>query len=531
MKKLKTLLSSLAAGVLLFSVTSIPVSAATNGKIVFTATDGESYNIASIKSDGSSYEELTSDGISFYPSFTPNGQKIVFNQTVEEGPAPSYYMNSDGTNAQATGLSGFYATAVTNSLLAYASSEFEYVAANIDGTNSRFTGYTIGIVVEGMLGSPNISQANNRFTYPDWFGDDTLAIYISDLDGSNSIKVSSEPQQAASPVLSPDGSKVYYIGSSDGSSFDLYSVNSDGSNETALVDLPSAEPVSLRISPDGSKFVYLVTGDESSTLDAYTMDNDGSGQTQVLDEITNSDSQTASGIGWSPDANKLVFSQNIGENNWDIFTVNADGTNLTNLTNTPDVKEIIAYTERAWGAATSSPSNTATVTSLNGTEITIETPSGTTITCSSVSEEASASSDDTNYTYPLDLVNFCFDTEDEDNTVTLTFITDLKPNEVTPRKYNPNTKTYTTLTEASVTETEVEGQHALQLTYTITDNGDLDLNPEEGSIEDPVGLATAADNLASTGQNITTYLTIATTLTTLGITTTAITKRNRKLRA
>ncbi|MCA9308768.1 hypothetical protein KC973_00165, partial [Candidatus Saccharibacteria bacterium] len=80
------------------------------------------------------------------------------------------------------------------------------------------------------------------------------------------------------------------------------------------------------------------------------------------------------------------------------------------------------------------------------------------------------------------------------------------------------------------TETEVEGQHALQLTYTITDNGNLDLNPEEGSIEDPVGLATTANNLASTGHNTTTYLTIATILTTLGTITTVIMKRSRKLR-
>ncbi|MBP9739007.1 LPXTG cell wall anchor domain-containing protein, partial [Candidatus Saccharibacteria bacterium] len=55
---------------------------------------------------------------------------------------------------------------------------------------------------------------------------------------------------------------------------------------------------------------------------------------------------------------------------------------------------------------------------------------------------------------------------------------------------------------AVITETTIEGQHALKVTYTITDNGQLDLDPATGKIVDPVGLAVTAGSLASTGESI-----------------------------
>lgn len=159
--------------------------------------------------------------------------------------------------------------------------------------------------------------------------------------------------------------------------------------------------------------------------------------------------------------------------------------------------------------------NTATLpNAVNGNTVSIQTPEGTTITCSSSSKESDNTSQDPGYTYPLGLVHFCFDTSNADNEVSLTFVTDLKPDEVTPRKYSSTTKTYSTLPDSShysITETTLEGKHALKLTYTLTDNGPLDQDPAEGSITDPVGLA-VSNGLAKTGQNTQVYLALALTL-------------------
>lgn len=133
------------------------------------------------------------------------------------------------------------------------------------------------------------------------------------------------------------------------------------------------------------------------------------------------------------------------------------------------------------------------------TPVTITTPTGTTITCSSGLNEATQSIKDASFNYPLGLVQFCFDTPNQNNTVNLTYITNLKPQDVVARKYNPNNNSYFNIENATITQTTIDNQPALSLSYTITDNGDLDLDPTLGKITDPVGLATLTTASPNTG--------------------------------
>ena len=155
--------------------------------------------------------------------------------------------------------------------------------------------------------------------------------------------------------------------------------------------------------------------------------------------------------------------------------------------------------------------------------VSISTPTGTNISSSSTVPESSLVTQDPNNQYPLGLVNFSFTTNQSSNQVSLSFITDLTPNQVTPKKYNPSTNTYTNLptsANAVVSETTIDGKHALTLTYTIIDNGELDLDPTAGTISDPVGLAVSNstyDQLASTGENTQPILLTAVLLLVSGI--------------
>lgn len=136
----------------------------------------------------------------------------------------------------------------------------------------------------------------------------------------------------------------------------------------------------------------------------------------------------------------------------------------------------------------------------SGKSVTLQTPVGTNITCSSTVKESANTAQDAGYSYPLGLVNFCFTTGVGSNQVTLTFVTNLTPGQVTVRKYDPSGHTYATVTGAIVTETTSGGQHALQVVYTVVDNGPLDSNPTAGVIDDPVGLAvTNAPGAPNTG--------------------------------
>ena len=97
------------------------------------------------------------------------------------------------------------------------------------------------------------------------------------------------------------------------------------------------------------------------------------------------------------------------------------------------------------------------------------------------------------------------------NQVSLTFVTDYTPSQVSARKFNPNTQTFSDVPGATITETTVSGAHALVVSYSITDGGPLDTDGlANGSIVDPIGLAAAApvvpatvpSTLAPTGQNL-----------------------------
>ncbi len=135
-------------------------------------------------------------------------------------------------------------------------------------------------------------------------------------------------------------------------------------------------------------------------------------------------------------------------------------------------------------------SNTATLpNSEDAQNIQITTPAGTSISCSNSLKESEQTKQDGDYTYPLGLVEFCFSGASSSNQVTTTFVTDLTPTQVKARKHNSTTGTYFDIPGASITETTLGGRHALTVTYTITDNGELDLDPDVGEIKDPVGIA------------------------------------------
>ena len=159
------------------------------------------------------------------------------------------------------------------------------------------------------------------------------------------------------------------------------------------------------------------------------------------------------------------------------------------------------------GSAANLTTPTSPISAFSLRPVSISTPTGTNISSSSTVPELSLSTQDPNNQYPLGLVDFSFTTNQTDNQVSLAFVTDLKPNQVTARKYSPNTNTYTNLptsANVSITETTKDNQHALQLTYTITDNGELDLDPTTGIIKDPVGLAVTNatyNQLTNTGNN------------------------------
>lgn len=131
--------------------------------------------------------------------------------------------------------------------------------------------------------------------------------------------------------------------------------------------------------------------------------------------------------------------------------------------------------------------------SVDNNEIFIETPEASDITCGTTADESN-NYDDEKYIYPSGLVNFCFTTSSLDNEVSVTFVTDLMPNQVSIRRYDPRTKTYTSIPSAIIDSVIYEGQRALRVTYTITDNSSVDIDTFIGTVSDYIGFARMAED-------------------------------------
>ncbi len=132
----------------------------------------------------------------------------------------------------------------------------------------------------------------------------------------------------SNPDWSPDGNSFAMT-----YEYDLYTMNVDGSAVTKLVQLPgNVGMFNPDWSPDGQRIAFVIdivaTADNK---DIYIVDADGSNLIQLTSHEAD-DREPA----WSPDGTKIAFESLRDGNNWDLFTMNADGSNIQNISNSAD---------------------------------------------------------------------------------------------------------------------------------------------------------------------------------------------------
>lgn len=297
-------------------------------------------------------------------------------------------------------------------------------------------------------------------------------VYYAKINSNGSIgswatNTANLPQGVESPAATIVNDRVYVMGGSSGSSYkntifyaDFNDDGSIGSWTTDAATLPQALNGAVATGANG--YIYLAGGntDSDTTKDSayYAKVND--------------DGSVGSWTAAPSLPQPLQYSASVFNNGyWYVLVGQNDGSTQNTV-----------YYAKLNFTSQQSVANTP-----SGQAITIATPAGTNIT--SLDQVTAPASDD-GYSYPLGLMNFTFTTNNVENQVTLTFQTDLKPNQVVARKYNPTTKVFSDIPGAVITETSLNGKHALNVTYSITDGGPLDEDGVlNGVIVDPVGLA------------------------------------------
>jgi Tol biopolymer transport system component len=187
-----------------------------------------------------------------------------------------------------------------------------------------------------------------------WDVDPTLnGIYmIRSTDGGGLQRVTSDPFGEDAPTdYSPNGKRLVFLRANfsqpDDIVFGLFTVKLDGGDLRRLTPAGmemNFEPA--RWSPQGNEIVFSAhTPDGSYRSSLWVVHSDGSGLHRLPIAGCGGLISDPSSIGcvhpaWSPDGQKIIFTRfSAVTGDRDVYTVNADGTGLNQITNTPTGSE------------------------------------------------------------------------------------------------------------------------------------------------------------------------------------------------
>jgi len=163
-------------------------------------------------------------------------------------------------------------------------------------------------------------------------GDDG-EIHMLSLRTGSSRAVTSIPGDQ----FDPDGHRhlVVFRDSRSGVNVDdeIYVVRSDGTRIRNLTNAPDSNEWGPALSPDGTRIAF--NSDREGMPQVYVMRADGTGLEQLSDVWGEYPA-------WSPNGDRIAFESYMGgttpfgDPNYDVFIMDADGSNEQNLTNDPD---------------------------------------------------------------------------------------------------------------------------------------------------------------------------------------------------
>ncbi len=136
-------------------------------------------------------------------------------------------------------------------------------------------------------------------------------------DGTNVSRLTKHPAFDWEPAWSPDGELIAFTSDRDGSS-QIFIMSVDGPNLKRLTN-DSRDSFSAGWSPDGKRIAYVSSCD--SGWEIATMSVDGDVMRLTKSQAINKRPS------WMSDGRRIVF-----EREGNIYSMNADGSDITNLT-------------------------------------------------------------------------------------------------------------------------------------------------------------------------------------------------------
>jgi Tol biopolymer transport system component len=189
--------------------------------------------------------------------------------------------------------------------------------------------------------SPDGSKILFKFN---WYGpsqvikDNNSEISIVNKDGSELTRLTGNTGFDESAQWSPDSSKIVFSSnrdrsierSTDTKDFEIYTMNSDGSNQKRLTQ-NSYYDYDAKWSPDGKQIAFVSERDGQPAV--YVINEDGSNEKKFIDNFI-----YITDIQWSPDSSKILFMARKGKEFGAIYLMNRDSTNFAVLSDNNDTE-------------------------------------------------------------------------------------------------------------------------------------------------------------------------------------------------
>jgi TolB protein len=221
---------------------------------------------------------------------------------------------------------------------------YEIYVMNADATDQRRLTETRNDQEGGAAWSPDCTQI--AFSSSRESGG---RVRVMNADGSNKQWLTAGP--GTLPSWSPDGTRIAFTREGRGS--DIYVMDASGSNQQRLthtdVEGTDTSVFDAEWSPDGTQIACVVEFNPDgqffgeTTLHVLDISDilQGVGSPR-LQPLPRADSLFNDWPAWSPEGSQIAFSAvSAGDGGHrDIYVINADGTNLQQLTQTKDVDEL-----------------------------------------------------------------------------------------------------------------------------------------------------------------------------------------------
>ena len=283
--------------VLYLIAVSTDIVLAVEGKIAFTSNRDGDWAIYVMEGDGENPSKLTEGSM---PTWLPNGEMIGFGHRGD-----FWVIDPKGNNRK-----------------------------NV--TKGRF---------KESKWAPAWSPGGDKIAYQSRVGGifGIVNIYLMDADGRNPTKLTDDLFHDDRPSWSPDGKKIafaaYLRPQEDWRKTGIFVIDANGRNRINLTQNPNARSSHVSWSPDGSRIAYTASPKPlliHAPFNIHVMNADGTNKVMLTKEDRWAYEWAPC---WSPDSSTIAFVKQTPDGFHDIFKINADGSDLRNITQTHRVDE------------------------------------------------------------------------------------------------------------------------------------------------------------------------------------------------